>query len=108
MTGNYSDTNGTVIDEITLRYVTVVADSKTKLYGQPDPEFTYQVTDGSLLSGDAFSGALTRQLGNNIGTYAILQGTLSLPEYYEMTYVVSMLTITGYRYLYPLMLRNAP
>jgi hypothetical protein len=108
VTGNYNDTNGTVMDEIAPRYVTVVADSKTKLYGQPDPEFTYQVTDGSLLPGDAFSGALTRQLGNNIGTYAILQGTLSLPEYYEINYVVSMLTITGYRYLYPLMFRNSP
>jgi hypothetical protein len=108
VTGNYNDANGTVNDKISLRNVTVVADAKTKTYGMPDPMLTYQLTAGTLLSGDTFSGELIRQPGNNIGTYAILQGTLSLPEYYEITYVGSNLTISGYIYFYPLIFSNNP
>jgi hypothetical protein len=108
VTGNYNDANGTVNDKISLRNVTVVADAKTKTYGMPDPMLTYQLTVGTLLSGDTFSGELIRQPGNNIGTYAILQGTLSLPEYYEITYVGSDLTILGYIYFYPIIFSHNP
>jgi len=93
---------------ITLRPITVVADAKTKVYAQPDPELTFQITYGSLLPGDSFSGELTRQPGENIGTYAILQGTLSLPDYYEITYVGSNLTIIGFSYFYPMVLKYYP
>jgi hypothetical protein len=105
VTGNYTNANGTVDDQITLRSITVVADAKSKPYGQPDPVFTYQVTVGSLLSGDSFSGALTRQPGEQIRSYAILQGTLSLPAYYDLTYVGANLTITGFHILLPVISR---
>jgi hypothetical protein len=56
----------------------VTADAKTKVYGNGDPGLTYQITSGSLVAGDNFSGGLTRIAGENVGTYAIQQGTLAL------------------------------
>jgi hypothetical protein len=105
VTGNYNNDNGTVNDAITLRFITVTADPKSKVVGQPDPALTYRVTVGSLLSGDAFSGELIRESGEVIGTYAILQGTLSLPDYYDITYVDANFTITGGKIFIPLVFR---
>ncbi len=80
---------------ITSRPITITADPKTKVYGTVDPALTYQITSGSLAgNGDAFSGALTRDPGQNIGTYAIRQGTLALNSNYTLTYVGANLTIT--------------
>ncbi len=107
VTGNYDGVTGTVSDEITRRAITIVADAQSKVYGQTDPELTFQVTVGSLLSGDAFSGNLVRVEGESVGTYAILLGSLSLPDYYEITYAGAIFTIIGFRYLYPLMLSDS-
>ena len=84
-------TNGTLT--IDTRAVTATADAKGKNYGDADPALTYQVTSGTLVTGDAFTGALTRQTGENAGTYAIQQGTLALSADYTLTYVGSNLTI---------------
>jgi hypothetical protein len=73
----------------------VTADAKSKAYGDPDPSLTYQVTSGALLTGDSFTGALTRLSGETVGTYAILQGTLALNSNYVLTYVGNNLTITA-------------
>ena len=107
VTGYYNDQAGTVDDEITLRYVTVTADALSKPYGQPDPELTYQVTAGSLLEGDEFSGALARVPGERVGTYDILQGTLSLVDYYQLDYVSADFTITGSIFIFPIMLKDS-
>ena len=107
VTGNYNGVTGTVSDEITRRAITIVADAKSKAYGETDPALTFQVTVGSLLSGDAFSGNLVREPGESAGLYAILLGTLTLPDYYEITYGGANFTIIGFRYLYPLMLRDS-
>ena len=62
---------------ITPRPITVTADAKTKVSGEADPELTYEITSGELVAnGDAFTGALTRDPGETVGTYAITQGTL--------------------------------
>ena len=65
--------------------ITVTADAKTKKVGTADPELTYIVT-GALVGADAFTGELTRQLGEEIGKYDILQGTLTLGDNYDITY----------------------
>jgi hypothetical protein len=96
VTGYYNDESGTAYDTITPITITVTADPQTKLLGQPDPLLTYQVTSGSLLPDDDFTGELTRDPGEKIGTYAIFQGTLSLSSNYELTFLGSDLTITGY------------
>ena len=93
--GNYAiTTTHTTTADITARPVAVTADPKTKVYGAPDPALTYEVTSGSVVFGDNFSGALTRVAGENVGTYAITQGTLTLGSNYYLTYVGANLTIT--------------
>ena len=79
---------------ITPRPVEVTADAKTKVYGDPDPALTYQLTGGTLVGGDGFSGALTRAAGEDVGTHAIQQGTLTLGGNYTLTFVGADLTIT--------------
>jgi gliding motility-associated-like protein len=74
--------------------ITVTADAKTKVYGTADPAFTYQITSGALVGTDAFTGALSRVAGENVGTYAINQNTLALNTNYTLTYVSANLTIT--------------
>jgi len=106
--GNYNNTNGNVNNEITQRFITIAADAKGKFIGQADPELTFQVTVGWLLDGDAFSGELTREPGENIGTYAILQGLLSLPDYYRISFESATFTIGGYRYILPMIRNNSP
>ena len=79
---------------VTLRPVTATADPQIKTYADLDPVFTYQVTQGSLVFSDTFTGTLTRDPGENAGQYAILQGTLALNLNYELSYVGDYLTIT--------------
>jgi hypothetical protein len=75
------------------RVVTITADSLEKFGGQPDPELTWQVTEGSLLSPNDVTGALTRTSGEQVGTYAITQGTLQLPDTYRLIFIPGILTI---------------
>ncbi len=77
------------------RAITVTADAQTKAYGASDPALTYKVTSGSLVTGDSFSGGLTRDSGENVGQYNITQGTLSAGSNYALTYVGAKLTITA-------------
>ncbi|OGO26320.1 MAG: hypothetical protein A2136_01860 [Chloroflexi bacterium RBG_16_54_11] len=97
VTGNYNDLAGTVDDYISPIAITVAADPQTRFYAHPDPPLTYHVTVGALLPGDAFMGELTREPGEDFGTYVILQGTLALPDNYDLTFVGADLTIAGVR-----------
>src|SRR5207249_88738 len=91
---NYALTYAGADLTITKRAVTVTADAKSKTYGDADPALTYQITAGSLAFSDAFTGALSRAAGENVGTYAIAQNTLALSTNYTLTYVGADLTIT--------------
>ena len=92
--GNYSfNTTATTTANITPRLITVSVDAKTKIMGAVDPALTYQVTSGSLVTGDSFTGALTRVAGEGVGTYAILQGTLTPGSNYILYYLGANLTI---------------
>jgi hypothetical protein len=78
------------------RPITVTADVKTKTFGAADPALTYTITTGSLVLGDAISGALTRATGSDVGTYQIQAGTLTSgnnPKY-AITFVSADLSIT--------------
>ncbi len=73
--------------------VTVSADVQTKVYGTADPLLTYQVSP-VLVSGDSFSGGLTRAAGEAVGSYAIGQGSLTLSSDYQLVYAGANLTVT--------------
>ncbi len=79
---------------ITPRAITVTADDLTRVYGDADPALTHQVTAGNLVFGDTLSGALTRVSGENVGAYAVQQGTLTAGSNYALTFVDGALTIT--------------
>ena len=87
-------TSAALNQSVTKRPITVTADAQTKEYGQADPPLTYAITTGSLVGADAFSGALTRALGEAVGSYAIQQGTLALSANYTLAYVGANLSIT--------------
>ena len=78
---------------VTQRPITVTADAKTKVYGNIDPSLTFITS--SLGSGVAVSGSLTRVVGENVGAYAIQQGTVDSASNlnYLITYVGANLTI---------------
>ncbi len=70
--------------EITPATLAVAADEGlSKIYGEDDPVFTYTAT-GFQFDDDAtiFTGALERELGEDIGIYAILIGSLSAGDNY--------------------------
>lgn len=82
---------------IARRPITITAASGlTKKAGQVDPTLTYNITSGSLVSGDALTGVLTRAAGDALGTYAIQQGTLTNTNNpnYDITFVSANFTIT--------------
>lgn len=64
------------------RKLTVIANPVSKVYGEQDPILTYTASgfgDGDDAS--VLSGSLTREAGENIGTYTISKGTLEAPGY---------------------------
>ncbi|MFK5891571.1 MAG: MBG domain-containing protein, partial [Flavobacteriaceae bacterium] len=74
---------------ISAKPITVTGDDHIKVYGDPDPEFTYQLTSGTLESGDTFTGLLTREVtafSEFPNTYIITQGTLTAGSNYNLTY----------------------
>ncbi len=92
--GNYRLASvDTTTADITQRPLTVTADAKSKEYGSADPALTYQVTSGSLVAGESFTGALNRVAGEALGTYAIQQNMLSAGSNYALTYRGADLTI---------------
>ena len=72
----------------------MTADAKTKVYGNPDPALTYHITSGTLAFSDGFSGALSRVAGEDVGSYDIQQGTLTLGTNYTLGFIGASLAIT--------------
>jgi hypothetical protein len=66
---------------------------QTKVYGTNDPVFTF--TNNCGLAASAFTGALSRANGNNVGTYAFTPGSLSAGVNYSLTLnAINPFTIT--------------
>lgn len=86
---NYVLIAPTTAATITPRSITVAAAAETKTYGDADPVLTYQVTSGSLVGGDNFTGSLMHQAGETVANrpFAIIQGTLALGSNYTLSYV---------------------
>lgn len=92
--GNYSIA-GTAMTtaNITQLAIEVTADAGTKVYGDSDPALTY-TTDIPLVGGDSFSGSLDRDSGEDVGDYAITEGTLDAGPNYAQTFVGNTFSIT--------------
>jgi hypothetical protein len=71
----------------------IIADSQNKIYGQDDPDLTYEITAGVLYTDDELIGQLTREDGENVGEYAILQGDLNNPNY-QIEFISNILSVT--------------
>lgn len=78
---------------ITQRNITITARELTKIYGDDDPAFEFDVTNGSIAFDDTFNGSMTRESGLSVGEYAILRGTFDNTNY-NITFLPSTLTIT--------------
>jgi len=78
---------------VSPKAITVSAQPSSITYGDADPVLSYQITDGSLVNGDTFSGSLSRDAGLNAGNYVINQGSLALSNNYNLTYIPAQLTI---------------
>ena len=84
--------SGSTTFSIARKTLNVTADAKTKGYGDSDPEFTYTATE--LVEGDVLEGTLSRAEGENVGNYAISQGTLANSNY-SINFTGADLTITS-------------
>ncbi len=69
----------------------VTANDAEKVYGDADPALNW-IADG-LVGSDSLIGKLERAKGENVGTYAIRQGTLSAGNNYVLYFNEGLLTI---------------
>lgn len=90
-TGNYNGGTATADFTIAKKALTITAESKSKTYGESDPELTF--TSSGMVDGDTITGALTRVAGENVGTYAISQGTLTAGDNYDISFTGASFTI---------------
>jgi hypothetical protein len=86
-----------ISDDFTINKatLTITADSgQSKVYGETDPVLTYTVSGYQRSDDDnILSGALSRIAGENVGTYAIEQGTLTAGDNYDIVFVSNDFTI---------------
>lgn len=69
----------------------VTADAKSIKKGDANAALTYTATD--LFGNDTFTGALTRETGDVVGSYNVLQGSLSAGSNYSITFEGAEYTI---------------
>lgn len=95
-----SDIKGQVTLEVTPLAITVAPAAASKTYGDPDPDFTYEVTAGSLMEGDTLSDiTYKRDEGENVLTgYKTYKVTASQEKganaNYDITFEAGEFTIT--------------
>ena len=86
--GNYDITYNTADFTINPATLSIAADHKTKTYGAADPGLTYLATGFQFgdTAATVLTGALTRAPGENVGSYAISQGTLVANANYTISF----------------------
>jgi hypothetical protein len=95
---NYTlaSTTASATADITPRSLAITANAgQSKPLGATDPIFTFSVGGLGLAGADTLSGALSRNLGETAGNYAINQGTLNAGSNYAVTYTGAPFTITN-------------
>ena len=90
--GNYTlPAANTTSFSIGRKTLQVTAEDKTINAGESDPALTY--TSDGLVSGDNITGALSREEGDAVGSYAITQGSLTAGGNYEISFTEGTFTI---------------
>lgn len=82
--------------EILPKELLITADDQAKVYGEDDPELSYSAT--GFEQGDdeeVFSGRLTREPGEDTGSYIILPGTLDAGNNYSIQFLEAEFEITS-------------
>lgn len=85
LNANYAVTFKGASFVIKPKTITVTAIPDSKIYGDTDPVLSYDHTP-ALISGDAFAGNISREAGENAGTYVINQHDLSLSSNYTLEF----------------------
>ena len=88
---NYAETFEGANLVILQREITIIADAKTKTYGDADPALTAQATN--VANSDLPTGSLDRAVGENVGSYAISKSTYTYGSNYDETFVEANLVI---------------
>ena len=86
-------TTGQASASILQAQIDVLADNKSKKFGEDDPILTYTITGGMLLPGNEFQGELSREPGEEVGVYNILQGNLSAGNNYQINFTMGQFSI---------------
>lgn len=76
---------------IQKRPVTVTSQANNKTYGESDPPLTYTIAP-ALLGTDVLTGDLSRLQGEDVGEYAITQGSLNNSNY-DIQFIPSIFSI---------------
>lgn len=58
--------------KINPKQITVQISNFEKTYGNEDPEFEYSFEEGAVVNGDVISGSITREQGEQVGTYNLI------------------------------------
>jgi filamentous hemagglutinin family protein len=107
--GNYAITQGTLASSnyaltytgatlsVAARPITVIADAKSRLFGEANPALTYTIGGRGLVNGDLLSGALATTAGptSTAGLYPITQGSLAATTNYALAYTGADLSVTA-------------
>ena len=96
--GNYKGT-ASATWSLVAKEVTITPDAKSKTYGEADPELTYTTSiDGDTPLKNKFnaakSGALSRDTGEDVGTYAIGIGTLAAGNNFNLKLAAATVNFT--------------
>ncbi len=96
-TATYISVTTTMAINVTKAPLTVTANAQSKVFGSVDPSLTYTATglQGDDTAGTVLTGALTRAAGENVGAYAITQGTLAANANYTINLTDADLTVTA-------------
>ena len=82
--GNYSESITKEFQIVKARLVVTVDGKQGKFYGYPDPVLTYKIGSGELKGSDVLKGSITREAGEEVGSYLISHGTLDAGPNYEL------------------------
>jgi hypothetical protein len=99
--GSYASSNGTSTMTVSPATITISAHPATKIYGTADPALAYTASGFEFddTAATVLTGVLTRAEaatlgGEQVGRYAITQGTLAADSNYTIAFIGNTLNIT--------------